>query len=132
MIIMNRSKTLDINFLLVNYYEKLQLAFYFSYLLNTSVRDSCKSPPWIFQLPNPLKPNTNYTFQVFKGTHIKSVLSSKDANFIANSSISKAYYSWIKKMKVSAEEHHTATLLRLNIDYKNVSLISFCFAYSQY
>jgi len=83
------------------------------------VRDSCKSAPWMFQMPNPLKPNTNYTFQVFKGTHIKSVLSSKDANFIANSSISKAYYSWIKKMKVSAEEHHTATLLRLNIDYKN-------------
>ena len=98
---------------------------YFSYLLNASVKDSCKSPPWVFQLPNPLKQNTNYTFQVFKGTHIKTVLSSKDASFIANSSISKAYYSWIKNMKMSAEEHHTATLLRLNVDDQNVSFIFF-------
>ena len=96
---------------------------YHSYLFHDSVKDSCKSPPWTFQLPNPLKPNTNYTFQVFKGTHINTVLTSRDANFIANSSISKAYYSWIKNMKVSAEEHHTATLLRLNLDDTNVSSI---------
>ena len=88
--------------------------------------DSCQSRnvsiPWIFQLPNPLKPYTNYTFQIFKGTHISTVLSSVDVTFIANTSISKAYYSWVKNMTISAEEHHTATLLRLNIDSENVSL----------
>ena len=130
MIITNRTKTLVINLVVIT--KKIHLSLYFSYLSNASVKDSCKSPPWVFQLPNSLKPNTNYTFQVFKGTHIKTVLSSRDANFIANSSISKAYYSWIKNMKVSAEEHHTATLLRLNVDERNVSLIFFCFTYSPY
>ena len=61
---------------------------------------------------------------MFKGTHIKTVLSFKEADFIANSSISKAYYSWIKNMTMSAEEHHAATLLHLNIDDKDVSLIA--------
>ena len=90
-------------------------------MLFFSLNKSCESPPWILQLPNPLTTGKNYTFQVFKGTHINSVLSSIDANFVANSSISKAYYLWIKNMVVSAEEHHTPTLLRLRIYSNNVS-----------
>ena len=70
-----------------------------------------------------MKPKENYTFQIFKGTHINTVISSVDVYFIANTSISKAYYSWVKNMSISAEEHHMATLLRLNLDSKNVSLV---------
>ena len=79
-----------------------------------------------------MKPKENYTFSIFKGTHINTVLSSVDVNFIANTSISKAYYSWVKNMNVSAEEHHTATLLRLNLDSKNVSLVFQKFIYRYY
>ena len=74
-------------------------------------------------MPNPLRPGTNYTFQIYKGTHINALLSCKDVQFIANSSISKAYYSWVKQMEVSAEEHHTPTLLRLKINSTKVSWI---------
>ena len=70
-----------------------------------------------------MKPKTNYTFQIFKGTHINTVLSSVDVDFIANTTISKAYYLWVEKMTISAEEHHMATLLRLKFDSKNVGLI---------
>ena len=78
-----------------------------------------------FQLQNPLNPNKNYTFQIFKGTHIKTVLSARDVQFIANSTLAKAYYSWVKNMKVSAEEHHTSTLLRLQVSPRNVSVFVF-------
>ena len=70
-----------------------------------------------------MKPKTNYTLQIFKGTHIDTVLSSVDVDFIANTTISKGYYLWVETMKISAEEHYMATLLRLNLDGKNVSFI---------
>jgi len=83
------------------------------------VKGSCNSSPRLLQLPNPLKPGKNYTFQVYKGTHINSVLSYKDVKFVANSKISKGYYSWVKDMVASAEEHHSPTLLRLRINATN-------------
>ena len=85
-----------------------------------SIKDSCNSSPHLFQLPNPLKPEQNYTFQVYKGTHINSVISYKDVEFVANSTISKGYYSWVRNMVASAEEHHSPTLLRLRINSSNV------------
>ena len=71
-----------------------------------------------------MKPGTNYTFQIFKGAHINAVLSAKDVDFIANSTVSEGYYFWISNMKVSAEEHHSSTLLRLAITPTSVSVFN--------
>ena len=64
-------------------------------------------------MPNPMKKNTSYTFQVFKGTHINAVLSAKDVDFLINSPISKEYFNWVENMEMSAEESYQSTLLRL-------------------
>lgn len=76
--------------------------------------------PWTFELANPMKKNSTFSFQIFKGTHINTVLSANDANFITDHPIAKSYYEWVKDMTVSAEEHHAATLLRFRLKSSNV------------